>query len=188
MDYMGNKEYWDKKFIQRSDKPLSPETALIDNIKYFKEGSVLDLACGDGRNTLFFLKRGFNVTAVDFSNEALKRLQRFVKKLNYSVDTRQINLSVDKALKDIKIFDNIVINHYRLSKNNLLDIKNHLSFSGILFVSGFGHKHKTCGKIRKEDLIKPTDFDVFNDSFELIDYIENEDDRGFFVTYIFRKK
>lgn len=28
--------------------------------------------------------------------------------------------------------------------------------------------------------------EIFKKSFELIKYIENKDDRGFFVTYIFR--
>lgn len=34
MDYMGDKEYWDNKFEQRSDKPLNPEKSLMENIKY----------------------------------------------------------------------------------------------------------------------------------------------------------
>lgn len=33
MKYMGNREYWDEKFEQRSDKPLEPESLLVDNIK-----------------------------------------------------------------------------------------------------------------------------------------------------------
>ncbi len=54
MDYMGNKEYWDDKFDKRSNNPLSPEISLVENIACFKQGSVLDLACGDGRKCLVF--------------------------------------------------------------------------------------------------------------------------------------
>ena len=36
-------------------------------------------------------------------------------------------------------------------------IKDHLTDEGILFVCGFGHKHKVDSKIRKDDLIQPTD-------------------------------
>lgn len=188
MNYMGNKEYWDEKFENRSDKPLSPEKAIIENVECFKKGSMLDIACGDGRNTLFLLEKGFKVTGVDFSIKALERLDKFAKTNNYFVNTKQIDLSTPNSLKDIGVFDNIIINHYRLNKEQLADIEKHITDDGILFVCGFGYKHKIDSKIRKEDLIQPTDFEVLDKSFELIKYYENEDERGFFVTYIFLKK
>lgn len=188
MEYMGSKEYWEDKFANRSDELLNPERSLIENISYFKKGTVLDIACGDGRNTIYLLNNGFKVTGVDFSCEALERLKMFAERNNYFVDTRQIDLSIENSLRDIGIFDNIVINHYRLSKEQLSGIENHISDEGILFMSGFGYKHQTDSKIRKDDLFQPTDFDVLKKSFELIKYSENQDDRGFFVTYIFRKR
>ncbi|HYF82984.1 MAG TPA: methyltransferase domain-containing protein [Clostridia bacterium] len=188
MEYMGNKEYWDEKFMQRGDKALEPEASLVNSIKYFKEGSVIDIACGDGRNSLFLLSNNFKVTGIDFSNKALERLARFAAGLNYSIETQQIDLNIPGSLKHIGVFDNVLINHYRLNQEQLKDIQRHISEKGILFVSGFRHKHKADQKIRKEDLIEPTDFDLLNNSFDLIEYIENDDDRGFFVTYIFQKK
>jgi len=158
------------------------------NINYFKKGSVLDIACGDGRNTIFLLENDFKVTGIDFSIKALERLERFAERLNYSVDLQQIDLSISGGLSNIGIFDNILINHYRLNQEQIMDIENHISDNGILFFSGFGHKHKADKKIRKEDLLHPTDFEILKNSFELIKYIENEDERGFFVLYIFKKK
>ena len=187
MEYIGNKEYWDEKFENRSDKLLNPEKSLVDNIKYFKKGSVLDIACGDGRNSLFLVQNNFNVTSVDFSCKALNRLKKFAERNNCFVDTKQIDLSTTNSLKDIGIFDNILINHYRLRKEQLANIGNHIVDGGILFISGFRYKHRVDSKIRKEDLIQVTDFEDVNKLFELIKYIENKDDRGFFVTYIFRK-
>lgn len=188
MEYMGNKNYWDEKFADRGDKPLSPEKSLIENISYFKAGSVLDIACGDGRNALFLMECGFEVTGIDFSSKALARLETFAERYRYNVTTREVDLSTANALNDLGIYDNIVVNHYRLNKEQFLDIKNHITNNGILFICGFGHKHKVDSKIRKEDLIQPTDFEDINKSFELIKYIESEDDRGFFVTYIFSKR
>lgn len=188
MEYMGNKKYWDEKFANRGDKPLSAEKSVVENIRYFRNGSVLDIACGDGRNALFFIENGFEVTGVDFSTKALARLQMFAKINNYSVNTKQIDLSIANSLKNIGIFDNILIDHYRLNKEQLADIKNHIIDGGILFICGFGEKHKVDSKIRKEDLIQPTDLEDINKLFDLIKYIENQDDRGFFVTYIFRKR
>lgn len=187
MEYMGNKEYWNEKFSSRGDNPLNPEKLLVENINYLKKGSVLDVACGDGRNTLFLLENGFNVTGVDFSSEALNRLKIFAKRNNYFVNTKEIDLSKDNSLNDVGMFDNILINHYRLSKNQLANIQNHITSKGILFVNGFGYKHKPNDKIRKEDLIEEDDFQEIKKFFNLVKYIETEDSRGFFVTYIFRK-
>ncbi|MEG1254723.1 class I SAM-dependent methyltransferase [Clostridium sp.] len=188
MEYMGNKEYWDEKFINRSNNPLSAEKSLVENISYFKKGTVLDIACGDGRNALFLIENGFKVTGIDFSSEALGRLNMFAKRNNYSVSTQEVDLSKTDSLKDIGTFDNVLINHYRLNKEQLADIKNHITDDGILFICGFGDKHKFDSKIRKEDLIKPTDFEEINKSFNLVKYIETKDDIGFFVTYIFCKR
>ncbi len=185
---MGNKEYWDEKFTNRSDKLLSPEKSVVENISFFKNGTVLDIACGDGRNALFFAQKGFKVTGIDFSIKALERLEMYARRVDFSIKTKQIDLQADNSLKNIGMFDNILINHYRLNKNQLRDIKNHISDNGILFVCGFGDKHKIDSKIRKEDLIQPTDFEALDKSFELIKHDKNQDERGYFVTYIFKKK
>lgn len=187
MDFIGDKEYWEEKFAGRGDKQLSPEKSVIENIGYFKKGSVLDIACGDGRNGLFLIENGFKVTGVDFISKALERFKMFAERNNYYLNTKQIDLSKVSSLKDIGIFDNVLINHYRLSKEQLADMENHIADEGILFICGFGYKHKVDHKIRKEDLIQETDFQEIKKSFQLIKYIESEDDRGFFVTYIFRK-
>ena len=188
MEYMGNKEYWDNKFANRSDNPLNPEKSVTENIAYLKKGSILDIACGDGRNALFLLENGFKVTGIDFSNKALERLNIFAKRNNYLVNTKQVDLSIPNSLNNIGIFDNILINHYRLSKEQLEDIEKHITDNGILFICGFGHNHEIDSKIRKEDLIQPDDFENLKKSFELIKNTEIQDDRGVFVTYIFRKR
>ncbi|GKX28673.1 hypothetical protein SH1V18_11530 [Vallitalea longa] len=188
MEYMGDRYYWNNKFEQRNDIPLNPEKSLVENIKYLKNGSVLDVACGDGRNSLFLLQNGFKVTGVDFSDKALERLKRFAKTNKYFIEVKQADLMKPDSLDDMGIYDNIVINHYRLAKQQIYNIKNNLSDKGVLFVCGFGYKHKVDNKIRECDLIQPEDFEGIKESFELLKYIENEDERGFFTTYIFRKK
>ncbi len=149
MEYMGNKKYWDEKFANRSDDPLSPEKTLVGNITYFKKGTILDIACGDGRNALFLLEKGFRVTGVDFSSKALERLNMFAKINNYTINTMQIDLIKPNSLNDIGIFDNILINHYRLSKEELTDIKNHISDKGFYLFVGLGISIKLILELEK---------------------------------------
>src|SRR6266436_852155 len=39
-------------------------------------GRVLDLGCGEGRDSVYFASCGFDVTALDLSNEGLKKAER----------------------------------------------------------------------------------------------------------------
>ena len=43
------------------------EKGFLNNIP--KGGSILDLGCGSGRDSIEFIKQGYNVTAVDGSKE-----------------------------------------------------------------------------------------------------------------------
>ena len=56
------------------------------------------------------------------------------------------------------------------NKKQLANIERHLTSDGIIFISGFGHKHKVTSKIKKEDLIQPNDFEDMSKSFELVKY------------------
>lgn len=186
--YIGDKNYWNRKFETRGEVKLNPEESLVDNVGYFKKGSVLDIACGDGRNSLYLLKNNFKVTGIDFSSKALERLEKFAKESSYIVKTREVDLTKKDPLEKLGIFDNILVNHYKLNRNILLDIENHIVEDGILFISGFGHKHRVDSKIRNKDLILKSDFKDIENKFKLIKYMEKEDERGLFVAYIFRRE
>ncbi|WP_249168653.1 hypothetical protein [Alkaliphilus sp. B6464] len=43
-------------------------------------------------------------------------------------------------------------------------------------------------KIKEQDLIRGSDLEDIKNSFDLIKCVENEDERGCFVAYIFRKR
>ena len=45
--------YWDRKFQERPETLPPPEPFLVRNLGLLRPGSVLDLACGDGRNAIF---------------------------------------------------------------------------------------------------------------------------------------
>ena len=103
-------------------------------------------------------------------------------------DKKFENRGVNPLKPEEALVDNIIINHYRLSKEKLSSINKHLRIECVLFISGFGQKHVPDSKIREEDLIQPSDFDGLNESLELVKYNETIDERGSFVTYIYRNQ
>lgn len=159
MEYMGNRNFWEKKFLSRSDSQLPPETILIEDAAFFKEkGSVLDLACGDGRNALFLAGNGFEVTAVDFSEAALNRLKRFAEKKRLTVYTQQMDLYCEENFDSLGNFDMIVCNHYRLLSKTAMQLKKHLTKNGVLWINGFAECPQDNPAIRQSDLIVKEDY------------------------------
>ena len=49
-------------------------------LKYIPDGGkILDLGCGSGRDSLYFLQKGYDVTAVDASEEMVKLSSELTK-------------------------------------------------------------------------------------------------------------
>lgn len=78
-----DEEYWDKYYADRQKKdelltaPSLFATAMLQ--KYMKSGKYLiELGCGNGRDSLWFAENGIDVTAIDASPFVIKELQKKV--------------------------------------------------------------------------------------------------------------
>jgi SAM-dependent methyltransferase len=65
---------WDRRW---TDKLLhahgEPSSVVLEILEELEPGHALDLACGNGRHAMWLAERGWDVTAVDFSSEALRQ-------------------------------------------------------------------------------------------------------------------
>eukprot|EP01086_Lenisia_limosa_P017997 TRINITY_DN9553_c0_g1_i2.p1 TRINITY_DN9553_c0_g1~~TRINITY_DN9553_c0_g1_i2.p1 ORF type:complete len:129 (+),score=19.16 TRINITY_DN9553_c0_g1_i2:137-523(+) len=52
-----------------------------------KEGCVICLGCGEGRNAVFMAQQGYKVLAVDYSQEALTKTQKLADKRGVKLET-----------------------------------------------------------------------------------------------------
>jgi 2-polyprenyl-3-methyl-5-hydroxy-6-metoxy-1,4-benzoquinol methylase len=68
------------------DQPSPSLVQYLDKYHVSGAGAGLDLGCGQGRNTLFLARRGFAMTAVDASSEAIARLGE-------TADRRRLNVA-----------------------------------------------------------------------------------------------
>jgi len=65
---------WDERHAAQDPiESTEPDPTLIDEIGSLSPGRALDLGAGDGRNAVWLAGRGWDVTAVDFSQVALDR-------------------------------------------------------------------------------------------------------------------
>jgi SAM-dependent methyltransferase len=71
--------HWEKTFSQRPDMFGSDRSEAARKAAEFlrQEGktALLELGCGQGRDTLFFAQNGFQVTAADYSQAAVRAIE-----------------------------------------------------------------------------------------------------------------
>jgi len=133
---MKNSDYWKNKWLSLPQEPANNfairSYSLIKN-KNLK--ALLDVGCGDGRDSLYFFKKGLKITAIDFSASGIEKLKSQSPHINCILgDIRKIKLQEnsfnviyahlslhyfdDKTTS--KIFDNL----YRaLKKRGLIFVK-----------------------------------------------------------------
>lgn len=68
-----DREKWDSKYLKRLGG-TDPSLILMKHWGLAACGNALDLACGNGRNSIFLAQKGFAVDAVDISTVATNHL------------------------------------------------------------------------------------------------------------------
>ena len=161
MLYMGNHEWWNARFKNRTLNLMTHEQRLEKDLLHFpSKGKILDLACGDGRNTIYLARLGYEVIAVDFCEEALNRLKFFIKDTSLKIQTQLLDLSKVDSFTHLDKVDGIIINHYRLNPKLYPYLINLINPHGFLWVNGFNEIPKDNSNIHLADLLNENDFIV----------------------------
>lgn len=170
-----NLDYWNELFNNRHER-LPPEEYLICNIQNLKGDTVLDLGCGDGRNSFYLAEKGFNVTAIDFSKVGLQKIEALK---NRSIQTMFMNINDSINLKSIGKYDNILLNHFIPDPSSLLVIPELLNANGRIIITAFDKRMKDLRSNTKNLIL---DFNSIIKIMPCMVFIKKEsvkDDRGY---------
>lgn len=74
-DYDRDKDYWNTYYRSMSKKKIGASSfAMVVEELLDRGAHVLELGCGNGRDSLYFLEKGHNVIAIDGSDAAIDKL------------------------------------------------------------------------------------------------------------------
>ncbi|MDH3648616.1 MAG: methyltransferase domain-containing protein [Saprospiraceae bacterium] len=186
-DYRDHKSSWDDRYRSRRCKSLQPEQFLIDHVTLLKPGSVLDIACGEGRNSIFLAQKGFKVSALDFSEVALNRLSNMSTENNLDIETIELDLSESKNFARLWKYDNIITIHFKLRDDLLELIPSLLNRNGIFLYCTFNKQHAEASTFPEKYALKKGELIDKKWELERIKYTSFIDDAGYYDGYLFRR-
>ena len=135
-----DRQKWDARYLARMGS-MQPSAIIKKYWTLAPLGKALDIACGNGRNSVFLAARGFDVDAVDISTVATTRLltqSPRISAIQADLDTWQIprdryTLIVNIRFLDRRLFPMIIAG---------------LRPGGVLIVESFidGHRSRYCLK------------------------------------------
>lgn len=144
------KDIWDKRYTDSYVYGTAPNDFLA-NIPFEKaKGDVVCLAEGQGRNAVYLATKGFNVSAIDFSKEGLRKANELAGKNNVQIQTIEMDLNSFKA--EAETLDGVVgiFAHFpeKTKKHVFSEISKGLKKGGFLIWEVYSTnqlKHKTGG-------------------------------------------
>lgn len=106
-------------------------------------GTVIDIGCGMGRNSIYLAQQGFSVTAIDFSKKGIERLQQRAREkelqihaIAQDVTTLSLETNVDCAVISYVLHQIPA----RKAKGLIYDLKAHTTIGGIHAIAAFTKK------------------------------------------------
>lgn len=129
---------WEERWHERPPGGAAPEPFLLREASLLPpRGRVLDVAAGDGRNSLWLARQGFKVTAVDVAPTAIARLEAAARAQGLHVTARQADLDDPGALSDHAPFDAMVVIRFRPSADQWAALLDRLRPGGRLLLCSF---------------------------------------------------
>ena len=131
--------------------PLAP--FIKDILLYKKNGVVADIGAGRGQNAVFLGEKGFEVDALDFSEESVKRIKEMTNQIP-SITAKEFDVKKSTLEKDYDvILCNFTLHHFNKSERDgfFSEIKKHTKNDGLNLISALVSVDGT-GAVKHDDV------------------------------------
>jgi 2-polyprenyl-3-methyl-5-hydroxy-6-metoxy-1,4-benzoquinol methylase len=138
-----NERYAAKDLVWGTD----PNRFVAAELARLGPARALDLACGEGRNAIWLAKRGWRVTAVDYSGVAIERARRLAAE--QQVDVEWIEADVTRYAAAAGGYELILVAYLHLPPEQRRAVLRHaaaaLAPGGTLFMVGHARRNLAEG-------------------------------------------
>lgn len=179
--------HWNDRYSNKPLKLSEPETFLKENITILKKGSALDIACGDGCNSIFLAGKGFKVTGIDISSVALSRLTSLSLTQELHIQTLCKDIEAKCEVSEQNKYDNILMCRYKSTDDFVNSIPDRLTPEGIFMYITFNTKTLSIRDFPEKFCLKPGELTNKKWELTLTKYQEITEVHGIFDAYIFKK-
>ncbi|MDA7714541.1 methyltransferase domain-containing protein [Candidatus Pelagibacter sp.] len=148
-------KFYKKKIISKESTFAKFTYKKINN----KKDKILDIGCGNGRDSFFFNQKGYNVTGIDISQNVIQKNSKMKIK---DIIFKRFDIGNDKAIGKFGIIYCRFFLHtvdYLLEKKLINLIKNSKKRGTIVFFEFRNFKDKIFGKFKASDHNKVVEFE-----------------------------
>ena len=186
-DSDSDKSKWDSLYSKSKDYVFGKEPAvsLVENLNLFPVGRVLDIAMGEGRNSVYMAKKGFDVTGVDISEVAVRKARRLAKE--NKVHFKAVVADLTKYQIAPESYNVIMVFYYLQRSLNPAIIRG-LKPGGVLIYENYTKGQTKYDKAENADyLLNKDELRTMFKGLETVKYQELDSGKEVFATLIARK-
>tara|TARA_B110000967_G_scaffold197552_1_gene229439 strand:+ start:42 stop:674 length:633 start_codon:yes stop_codon:yes gene_type:complete len=151
--------YWNKFYNKKIISKESTFAKFAYKIIKNQKGKILDIGCGNGRDSFFFNQKGYNVTGIDISQKAI---QKNSKNKNKNIVFKKFDVGKNKVIGKFEIiycrFFLHTVDHL-LEKKLINLIKRSKKKKTIIFFEFRNFKDRIFGKFKASDHNKVIEFE-----------------------------
>jgi len=181
-----DKEKWNSKYnCNEFVTGKEPCKWLENNTKLLNgKGKALDIAAGEGRNSVFAASLGYEVICIDISEIALAKAKILAKEHN--LDITILSIDLDNISFPENEYDLVICFNF-LERKLFPEIKKTLKSNGILVYETFTIDYLKYSTFKKQWVLEQNELLKAFEDFRILRYQEVDEDPNGFASLIAQK-
>jgi len=174
-----DKEKWNQKYqTAEYTSGKAPSEWLTENIDLLTgKGNALDIACGEGRNSIYAASLGYDVLAIDISEAGIRKTQNLAKEKHLSIEAQVIDLDDFEFTENA--FDLVLCFNF-LDRRLFPGICKTLKPGGLVCYETFNLDHLQHTSFKREWVLEYNELLEQFKNFRVLRYREvNQNEKGF---------
>jgi tellurite methyltransferase len=174
-----DKEKWNQKYqTAEYTSGKVPSEWLVENADLLTgKGNALDIACGEGRNSVYAASLGYDVLGIDISEAGIKKTQKLAKEKGFSIETQVTDLDDFEFTENA--FD-LVLGINFLDRRLFPGIRKTLKPGGLVCYETFNLDHLKHTSFKREWVLEYNELLEQFKNFRVLRYREvDRNEKGF---------